>query len=1544
MSGRTGGLAGRPKLSEEQPRAGNAILPAMMQKLKIENEDLRKRLEESEAQLITAATVGKRLLEDHEKLRNRLKEVEGISAGEESDSSRRRTSIDRLRDIEQDADALSASFKDFMGKLSPSNSPEMPRRKRSSMESIERSHSLLQRRAQSPRRVSKKGFNKPQSPRRLATKPAAFIDTELASDIDNHLIYQVRALRHDLGIAQEQNVELHDRIATLEAQLEGVQNQHQKDSYLIAKQEEKLWDMELQNQQFKDQIAKSEADASRMLYSYRQLDFAYRDKVEELEALRNANDEKEGSFDNAKAKYEGELTRSQHLISTLESEKAALARRCTDIYRELEKQSYPRSDSSIFEAAGNATPEPQVETEVASETPTSDPDSPERSPSKPNFFMESLSSSLAHAHQQISDLETTIAETLREKDELLKLLAEAQEAIECVQGSGSGSGTPLDATLEEVKGKLAAVRRLRRGSGASSIRSFRSSRIRAGDQWGASPKMASTARNLLKEFSAIADQERDAADQASSSALEPLASSTSDLAISDLTTSSERADDDMPEERPEPVAQPPLIDDVFSSATDITVAEVSSKQKQHSASSAPSNPDQGLEWSAPDRIAYEDRSAETPKENALAAAAEIDLIISGQQTAESQSSSATDLLRGEDTVPPVADAGRSSIETSATVRRVPAPAEVGRPARTVRDTSGKLMVVFDECLDRTTSFVLCMDSGMQTVQNAEDREPLGEYTSPQSTTLRITQLSKTRDRQSDESMPNLIDHATSADGVVYVGELVLPVTSLPRATSQPAMPSTGKSPFENPAEPHARTASVPTKLAIPSPSGSYLPSAQRGLLNRWGTPLYTTGESPLPWPLPPSTRPQLDEMQNESPLRRPQLPEADLENREVGDVNPGVGSVNEALLDRLELPMSDLNVHLPLAPSNIDTDVNLPLNQVELDAHDSDSDSDDEDGVFSIPESQDTPTNESVTRLRRFTSMLRTKGSNATTPTRRRAGQHDEEASEGDRSIADLLRDPRQLASMASFGSSAVFSETSEMSRDEKKDKRDKAIHGLTHTMVGSWFQKFNRHNKNPKLRYFWVNPYSRGLNWAPKPPSQGKKKMQTKTVFIVSLKWKEPDHHYRNYPPGPEHAISIVTPHREVKIVPTNWTDHELWIHGLSLLLKRTHSSKPLYEQFGMRDDEKEPVEEEEEIKISGPIMRASTFGPSALRSADYSQSTPVLPFLPEKSVGSDDFPVATNDAESMADQEMTLEDLGGAPSTAPEPLDNTTTPRPHSIPNQPRIPTTTSTAGPTPERKLLRRNSLWNSMSDLPLPRSRLPRPGPKTPTAQSRIDAATPPTIDESSTRTLDNRTPRPAEVKRMQSFGDMLLRRRSSFAFSLGSNSKQQHPPLPAGAVGRVAAATTDDASSSSSMSAGTPKSRKAMYRKSIIGLTREPTIAPAADPPELPATPVRAKTGPDTSSLTMVVEGTPLMETRRPKKNKSVITHLRNFSGNLSRLSSQSGDSGRSQPLTEPASANGSMSIDPDSFAAAEINSRSTTSSSKPPRPWSEAMADPLHNL
>ncbi|ORY50489.1 hypothetical protein BCR33DRAFT_713279 [Rhizoclosmatium globosum] len=111
------------------------------------------------------------------------------------------------------------------------------------------------------------------------------------------------------------------------------------------------------------------------------------------------------------------------------------------------------------------------------------------------------------------------------------------------------------------------------------------------------------------------------------------------------------------------------------------------------------------------------------------------------------------------------------------------------------------------------------------------------------------------------------------------------------------------------------------------------------------------------------------------------------------------------------------------------------------------------------------------------------------------------------------------------------------------------AIEALTTTMIGTYFRKFNRHGKKPQLRFFWVNPYSRLLNWTQTPPS-GNNKGITKTAYIKQIKWTDPPESHKNYPPNDSHAIEIISRQRSIVLIPLTWQDQRAWIEGISLLL----------------------------------------------------------------------------------------------------------------------------------------------------------------------------------------------------------------------------------------------------------------------------------------------------------------------------------------------------------------------------------------------------------
>ncbi|KAJ1547718.1 hypothetical protein HK096_000730 [Nowakowskiella sp. JEL0078] len=126
-------------------------------------------------------------------------------------------------------------------------------------------------------------------------------------------------------------------------------------------------------------------------------------------------------------------------------------------------------------------------------------------------------------------------------------------------------------------------------------------------------------------------------------------------------------------------------------------------------------------------------------------------------------------------------------------------------------------------------------------------------------------------------------------------------------------------------------------------------------------------------------------------------------------------------------------------------------------------------------------------------------------------------------------------------------------------------MQALGSTMIGGWFQKYNRFGKHPQMRFVWVNPYSQTLLWAPNPPSQQKTR-NVKTAYIESVHCP-PAPDTKNLPPSTENYIMITTPDRFIKLVPLNWSDHAMWCEGLTLLVNRASSKTPVYEQFRLVD-----------------------------------------------------------------------------------------------------------------------------------------------------------------------------------------------------------------------------------------------------------------------------------------------------------------------------------------------------------------------------------------
>ncbi|KAJ3168796.1 hypothetical protein HDU88_001121 [Geranomyces variabilis] len=1294
---------------------------AALTALRAENDDLRRRLEETEGKLELAATVGQSLLKEHDSLRARLNETDLSS---DDSGSRQRGSFDHIRGIEDGLNAMGSSLKGFVGSLSRPASPEGARELKT------RTRVLQYETPKLSRRLSKKGFLKPQSPRKLAARSNKFVDMELASDIDNHLIHQVRILRQDLGAANEEKRELSDSVARLEAQVEGARKQRQKDLHLAAKKDERIWDLELQAQHLRDAASKAETEAARVVNSLRQMDSAYGESVDAIAAMKNADSQNLDSFDAMRARLDGEARRSRDLIAALESANSVLTQKCADLRREADALRARRNSAAPL-AESNQPAEVTIRDpdRASSPVPSSQPRSPERSPTKHTLFVESLSSSLSHAHAQISELEESLRESHLERQELLKLLNDAQETIE---------------SLNEMRSTVPST------SGFKEEHKRRQSPV----QDGFTTSSKKIARNLLSEF-----QEAFAASQTDGRHCTTDVDARSvDVAASNAFSFPRRVSMDMHEDPASGVhnCRPPNADGIHTDDACIS-AESGSAELVHPKILAPA-----VEGEIFDPTVTDDHAA-----SVITLDSDLEL---------------TSAL--------------SSVHVSRPLLDPPARVRSGgKYSLAVTKAQDKLMVQLEEIVDRQVELVLCVDGCMQTVKDGD--EPCGVFAQRQPSVLTIKQRPKLR---------NAPEHVLVNGGTTMDSAMV--ADWMPRAMSTPTL-STATAP-------NIRERATSDNPSFGnSPSRSKLPTAQRQTVNAWGTQYLTAKTSPMPWPIPPGN----------VLLRSPEekLKSANLDAGTEDPVPlspPSVGSnTKEATADPIvtptisSAPQSDERKPDTDADDHPETQTcGYSVNSIPVSAAKSHP-SAVTDFAGSKAAGIEAPTaDEAFASVKSFESECsdwdddlshdavsansivssaterRLMDSAATSPQKplarriRRTGhgsirgttRHGRQRAGGTAGhpLPALMQSVKTFASLKSLGNSSVA--FSEGSKGSVEDKSDRDIRSLTHTMIGSWFQKFNRRNRKPKLRYFWVNPYSRALNWAPKPPSQGKKNMQTKTVFIVSLRWKEPDRSYRNYPPGPDHAIVIVTPHREVRVVPTSWNDFEMWIAGLSLLLERTHRNRPLHEQFGITDrayaDHNNDDDDDENENIHALPGDSNT----ANDQRDELRSKSMIELAN---------PPSAMDNSELRDTEMTLDELGA------------------SILERHRAPAVAvGKKGPP----VLRRNSLWASMQDLTRgSKSGLPRPTITTPivsphkstgSGSSNISVVSggqaasipaPGTPKRSSglpvaPHTVASAARRPSELQqpslnRRPSIGDMLLtasRRFSRSDISLNSSSRRR----------------------------------------------------------------------------------------------------------------------------------------------------------------------------
>lgn len=210
--------------------------------------------------------------------------------------------------------------------------------------------------------------------------------------------------------------------------------------------------MELAKQELVISVTDLQSNLSKANAEQNKLAKQVNDLRSEIEQLRDREEKLTSNIDGMKQRHEQDMSSIRRQAAAIQREKSDQTKQIEALTSELAiakaqsrmskhaLSSENESSSRRTGPAGDQTDSDHTQSTLAvkndtSSTSTSPPESPKQSPASRNQAMEvdTLKTSLAHAHRMVSNLRTNWHREKTEKFELKKLLAESQETIEQLQ-------------------------------------------------------------------------------------------------------------------------------------------------------------------------------------------------------------------------------------------------------------------------------------------------------------------------------------------------------------------------------------------------------------------------------------------------------------------------------------------------------------------------------------------------------------------------------------------------------------------------------------------------------------------------------------------------------------------------------------------------------------------------------------------------------------------------------------------------------------------------------------------------------------------------------------------------------------------------------------------------------------------------------------------------------------------------------------------------------------------------------------------------------
>ncbi|KAI9314414.1 hypothetical protein BX666DRAFT_450825 [Dichotomocladium elegans] len=305
-------------------------------------------------------------------------------------------------------------------------------------------------------------------------------DIEFATEIGQGLLIEVRKMQALLQERDDQLKALQAQKADLERAAEAMAKQLRQKEENEEKLKEEAWNLELAKQELTVSVTELKQNLNRANAEQKRMAENNDELTAEIEHMRDREEKRTAKIEAMKQKYEYDVANLRRHSAGLQREKADFAKQVEALNSELaiakaQSRITKRSHSELRPVVSAEQDREPSETEAApakerSSSGSTPPPSPKQLPSRNQALeVETLKTSLAHAHRMVSNLRSNLHREKTEKFELKKLLNEYQETIEQLQNDPRlwvDAGLPKTSTSTNnnmSESGSSSVRRLRKG-------------------------------------------------------------------------------------------------------------------------------------------------------------------------------------------------------------------------------------------------------------------------------------------------------------------------------------------------------------------------------------------------------------------------------------------------------------------------------------------------------------------------------------------------------------------------------------------------------------------------------------------------------------------------------------------------------------------------------------------------------------------------------------------------------------------------------------------------------------------------------------------------------------------------------------------------------------------------------------------------------------------------------------------------------------------------------------------------------------------------